>query len=106
MLFFAISGAWQAFRLHEDRKDGSYNAPVVLGQLSNLHKAEHLSGITGRMFKVGQLVLASAFALTAALGVLMALRVARPAWPVWLTLATGVLLPVLLVLAIAGGSHR
>ncbi len=106
MLFFAISGAWQAFRLHEDRKDGSYKAPAVLEELSNLHKAEHLSGTTGRMFKVGQLLLASAFALTALLGVIMALRVARPVWPVWLTLAAGVLLPVLLALAVAGGGHR
>jgi hypothetical protein len=106
MLFFAISGAWQAFRLHEDRKDGSYKAPVLLEQLSDLHKAERLSGTSGRLFKVGQLLLASAFVLTAMLGVLMALRVARPVWPVWLTLAAGVLLPVLLALAVAGGGHR
>ena len=106
MLFFAVSGAWQAFRLHEDRKDGSYKAPVVLEQISNLHKAERLSGVTGRLFKAGQLGLSLAFSLTAVLGVVMALRVARPAWPVLFTLAAGILLPALVAWAAYAGGGR
>jgi len=42
MLCFSISGAWQAFRLHASRKDGSYVAPDVLSRLSLIHKAEKL----------------------------------------------------------------
>ena len=29
MLFFAVSGAWQAFRFQERKKDGSYRAPSL-----------------------------------------------------------------------------
>jgi hypothetical protein len=100
MVFFAVSGAWQAFRLQDSRKDGSYTAPVALQQLSNVHKAERLSGPAAPWFRVGQLSLATAFVLTAVLGVVMALRIARPVWTVWACLACGAVLPVLLALAV------
>jgi len=99
MVFFAVSGAWQAFRLQDTRKDGSYTAPVPLQQLSYVHKAERLSTAAAPWFRMGQLTLAAAFVLTAVLGVVMALRIARPVWPVWACLAGGILLPVLLALA-------
>jgi hypothetical protein len=103
MLFFAISGAWQAFRLHETRKDGSYTAPAALARLSDIHKAEDLKGTRGTIFEVGQVLLAAAFAVTAVIGIVMAFRIARPVWLVWLTLAAGVVVPVLLALPAEGG---
>jgi hypothetical protein len=103
MLFFAISGAWQAFRLHETRKDGSYKAPAVMQRLSDIHKAEDLSGTRGTIVKAGQVLFAVAFAVTAVIGIVMALRIARPVWLVWLTLAAGVMLPALLVLVVQAG---
>jgi hypothetical protein len=99
MLFFAISGAWQAFRLQETKKDGSYTAPAVLQRLSEVHKAEHLSRATGGLFRAGQLVLSVAFVATAVIGLVMAFRIARPAWIVWLCVAAGVVVPLLLTLA-------
>jgi hypothetical protein len=99
MLFFAISGAWQAFRLQETRKDGSYVAPPVLARLSEVHKAERLSGPAGTVFRVGQLAVAAMFATTAIVGLVMAFRVARPVWLVWACLAAGSALPVILAVA-------
>ena len=61
MIFFAVSGAWQAFRLHEDRKDGSYKAPAALSVLSEVHKAEKLSKTTGIWLKAGEVAIASTF---------------------------------------------
>jgi hypothetical protein len=98
MLFFALSGAWQAFRLHESRKDGSYKAPALMSALSDVHKAEDLKGTAGTIFKTGQALFAAAFALTAVIGIVMALRIARPVWLVWVTLAAGAVVPVLLAL--------
>jgi hypothetical protein len=98
MLFFALSGAWQAYRMHETRKDGSYVAPAALELLSEVHMAEHLTARGKPWFRAGQLALAAAFAATAAIGVFVALRVARRRWSVWLCLAVGALIPLLLAL--------
>ena len=99
MLFFAVSGAWQAFRFHESRKDGSYTAPAVLKSLSHVHMAERLSGPAAEWFRLGQVVLAAAFALTAILGIVMALKLKRSTWFAWTCLLAGAVLPVLLVVA-------
>ena len=99
MLFFAVSGAWQAFRLHETKKDGSYRAPPVLARLSEVHKAERISGTAGTLVRVGELAVAVMFATTAIIGLVMAFRIARPVWLVWACLAGGTALPVILAVA-------
>lgn len=99
MLFFAVSGAWQAFRLQETKKDGSYTAPPVLARLSEVHKAERLAGTAGTLFRAVQLALAAMFATTAIVGLIMAFRIARPVWIVWACLAAGTAVPVLLAVA-------
>lgn len=43
ILFFAITGIFQVFRLHEDQKSG-YKAPAILKGVATFHKAEGLSG--------------------------------------------------------------
>jgi len=103
MVFFALSGAWQAYRLNEDRKDGSYAAPESLKVLSHMHKAERLSGSAGDWFRAAQVTLAAAFGLTALLGVSLAFRLTRPLWKVWVCLAAGVAVPLLLALAARTG---
>jgi hypothetical protein len=102
MLFFAVSGAWQSFRLHESRKDGSYTAPRALVALSQVHKAEKLSGAAGTLFRVGQFAVAVSFIVTAVIGIVMAFRIARPVWWVWFCLIAGVALPSILFMA----AHR
>jgi hypothetical protein len=99
MLFFAVSGAWQAYRFQESRKDGSYTAPEILETLSHVHKAEQLSDGAKPWFRAGQLLLALAFVSTALIGVVMALRITRPAWKIWVWLAAGTILPIVLALA-------
>jgi hypothetical protein len=96
MLFFAISGAWQSFRLHEDRKDGSYTAPAALSTLSEMHKAERIGGPLGTLFRWGQALLAAGFVFTAILGLIMAFKLSRPTWTVWACLLAGIVIPILL----------
>ena len=100
MIFFAVSGAWQAFRFNDSKKDGSYTAPLALSKLSEIHKAEHLvHGPAELRFKAVQVTIAVLFATTAILGIVMALKMTRPVWLAWLCLATGVIVPVWLSLA-------
>ena len=103
MLFFAISGAWQAYRFQETRKDGSYTAPAVLENLSRVHMAEKLRGPAAPWFRAAQLTVAALFVATALVGIVMALKIGRPRWLVWLCLAAGTAVPALLaILARAG----
>jgi hypothetical protein len=102
MLFFAISGAWQAFRLQDTRKDGSYVAPVVLQRLSEIHKADEVSGVGGWLFRGGQVALAGAFCAVAITGLVLASQRTRPRWLFWVTLGAGVVTPVLLSLLRSG----
>ena len=95
MIFFAVSGAWQAFRLQESSKDGSYKAPVALERLSEVHKAERLTPAGRTFFRVSQLALAVIFIVTAVAGIVMGLRVTRPVWVVWVLLLAGTGLPAL-----------
>jgi hypothetical protein len=99
MIFFAISGAWQVFRLHEGRKDGSYTPPAALETLSNLHKAERLAGPSGLAFRWLLVLVAMVFLVSAVVGVVMALRITRPRWQVFVWLAAGVAVPALLFVA-------
>jgi hypothetical protein len=96
MLFFAVSGAWQAFRFQDTRKDGSYTAPPILKNLSQVHKAEGISGPAATAFRAGQVLIALSFIGTAVIGLVMAFRVTRPLWLVWLCLVAGVVLPAVL----------
>jgi VIT1/CCC1 family predicted Fe2+/Mn2+ transporter len=98
MLFFAVSGAWQAFRFQDTRKDGSYVAPPILKDLSQVHKAENIQGAAATAFRAGQVLVALSFIVTAIIGVVMAFRITRPAWLVGICLLAGVALPALLFL--------
>jgi hypothetical protein len=99
VLFFAVSGTWQVFRLQQSRKDGSYTAPEALRAASDLHMAEDLpSSATALAFKI--IVSAAAVLLTVStlIGVVVALRLTRPSWLAIVLLAVGSALPLLLYL--------
>src|SRR5262245_21133109 len=93
MIFFAISGAWRAFRLQGSRKDGSYQRPETLAALSRVHKVEHMSGAAAVAFRSLEALVAVSFVTSAVIGLAMAFRMTRPRWLVWACLAGGVLLP-------------
>jgi hypothetical protein len=99
MIFFAVSGALQSYRLQEDRKDGSYHAPQALKTMGEIHKAERLPPSGRPWFRATQLVLAAVFVATALAGIAIGFRTGRPAWPVWVALLAGAALPAVVVLA-------
>ncbi len=75
----------------------------MLTRLSEVHKAERISGTAGTLFRVGELAVAVMFAITAIIGLVMAFRIARPVWLVWACLAGGTAVAVLLALAARAG---
>jgi hypothetical protein len=99
MIFFAVSGALQSYRLQEDRRDGSYHAPQALKAMGEVHKADRLPPAGKPWFRAAQLALAAVFVLTATAGIAIGFRMGRPRWPVWAALLAGTALPLLVVLA-------
>jgi hypothetical protein len=99
VLFFAVSGAWQLFRVHQSRKDGSYEAPRALAVASDVHQAERLFGRARSLpFQLAVAAAALALALSTVLGVVAALRITRPRWVAVALLGGGVAVPALLYL--------
>ena len=101
MIFFAVSGALQSYRLQEDHKDG-YKTTPQLKYMGEVHKAEQLTKDGQPWFRAAQAFLAAVFVATAIAGVAMGFRMARPKWPVWLALAAGAVIPLLFAVA----THR
>jgi hypothetical protein len=107
LIFFVVTGAWQTFRLHQSRKDGSYTAPAALQRLSAVHTDQKFPvhyektkvSVPLRWFVIA---MSAGFVLMAASGIAMAFQVTRPKWKVWVWLALGLILPVLL-LCLGGG---
>jgi hypothetical protein len=101
ILFFAISGIFQVFRLQEDHKDG-YKAPAVLKAAGELHKAEGLAqGPAAIAFRTTISVAAAVLAFAACIGIVLGFRTTRPRWIAALLLSLGVAVPlVLYVLAL------
>ena len=100
VLFFAVTGTWQEFRLHQSRKDGSYEAPPALSAASDLHMAEELPRGEARSlaFKLTMSAVAAVLALSTLLGIVVALRVTRPRWLAAALLFAGAVVPPLLYL--------
>jgi hypothetical protein len=96
ILFFAISGIWQVFRLHEDRKDGSYKAPKAIADMSDFHKAEHLGKPKTLPFKWAVSAAAVVLVLGTSLGLIAAFRLTRPTWLAVVLLILGTAIPLLL----------
>ena len=96
ILFFAISGIWQVFRLHEDKKNGTYKAPEALAEMSDFHKAEHLDKPQALPFKWAVSLSATILILGTLLGLTAAFRLTRPTWLAVLLLFLGSVIPMLL----------
>lgn len=101
LIFFAVSGAWQVYRLQDTRKDGSYTAPPGLKTLSAIHIDQRLPGSKGgKRTPLHAFAVLAAIGLvaTTALGVVMAFRVSAGVVAPLLCLIGGVALPAVLLL--------
>ena len=100
LIFFAASGAFQLFWLHENAKDGSYTAPPVLSALGTVHKNSHLPGTpkkAGTPLRWFSLAASLGLIATTALGLVMAFRFTASWKPVALSLAAGTVVPAALL---------
>lgn len=101
LLFFAVSGGWQIYRLQDSTKDGSYTAPVPLKFFSAIHTNQHLPGIRATQttpLHAFALLAATGLILTTLLGIVMAFRVSRRVAAPLICLVGGIVLPAVILL--------
>src|SRR5205085_1618159 len=80
LIFFAVTGAWQLFKLHRVLKDGSYSPPRAVAILSDVHQFQHIpptSSESGTPLRYFMLAAAAGLVLTTVLGIIMAFRFSR-----------------------------
>ena len=97
LIFFAVSGTWQLYRLHDTKEDGSYVAPRPLEILSAVHMDSHLPGKKAAAytpFRTFSTLAAIGLVLSTLLGVVMAFRFSRNALTPLICLFSGVAIPL------------
>ncbi len=100
ILFFALTGAFQLFDLHEAH--GTYRPPVVLDELARLHKEQVLTQgaatgtIAPTLLRLVFLAATAALVASTSLGLVIGLRQTRGSRLRIGLLAAGAVIPVLL----------
>ena len=101
LIFFAVSGAWQIYRLNDSAKDGSYTAPQPVRVLSAIHTGQHLPGAKALAYTplhTFALLAAIGLIVTTTLGIVMAFRYGRSGRAALLCLICGVAIPTAILL--------
>ena len=101
LVFFLISGCWQAFNLHRsDRPYDGYKAPAILRSLSSVHKDQKWSdgkpSGPSMLFRYLIVLMSLGLLVTTSLGIFMAFQYAHP-WIVWSCLFMGSAVPCSLI---------
>jgi len=104
LLFFTVTGFLQTFQFHKDLKNGSYQAPQVLKEISEVHKKQRMGErdkekpTRSLSFRYLVALMSVGVSGTIVLGVIMAFQTLRSPGPVILCLVAGTVLPALLLL--------
>ena len=100
LIFYVVTGWYQT--VNPDRRKGVSDSTDLISRLSRVHveqyyPTESASGYSTRLFRGLVVIMATALITTVILGIVLAFRSSRNKWPVWLSLALGIVLPVLLL---------
>lgn len=100
LIFYVATGWYQT--VNPDRRKGTGDSTDLVSRLTRVHveqyyPAETASGYSTRWFRALVVLMALALITTVILGIILAFRTSRNSWPVWLSLALGVALPVIVL---------
>lgn len=100
LLFYVATGWYQT--VNPDRRKGVSDSTDFVSRLTRVHveqyyPTESATGYSTYLFNGLVVFMSVALIATVVLGVVLAFRSLRAKWPVWLALALGVVLPVLVL---------
>ena len=101
LLFFLVTGLWQTFELHEQKKNSSYKPPKVIEALSQVHIHQRFSVEAKKpkpsvIFKGLIVLMTIGLILNLVMGLILAFKFGH-ATVVWVTMAFGILVPVVIL---------
>ena len=101
LLVFYVSTGWYQ-TINPDRRKGVGDSTDFISRLSRVHveqyyPTESASGYSTYLFRGLIVIMAVALITTVILGVILAFRTSRNKWPVWLSIALGIVLPIVLL---------
>ena len=100
LVFYVTTGWYQT--VNPDRRKGVADSTDLISRLSRVHveqyyPTESATGYSTFFFRALVVLMAVALITTVVLGIILAFRASRNTWPVWLSLALGIVLPVVLL---------
>ena len=100
LIFYVATGWYQT--VNPDRRKGVGDSNDLMSRLNRVHveqyyPTESASGYATYLFRGLVVGMAIALVTTVALGVVLAFRASRNKWPVWVALALGIVLPIVLL---------
>jgi hypothetical protein len=100
LIFYVATGWYQT--VNPDRRKGVADSNDLISRLNRVHveqyyPTESAVGYSTYLFRGLVVGMAIALVTTVALGLVLAFRTSRRKWPVWLSLALGLVLPVVLL---------
>lgn len=100
LLFFISTGWYQT--LHTNRNKTPGEADNWISRLTSIHvdsiyPAQSANTFSPTLFRVLVVAMAVSLIVTVALGIYLAFRTLPRKWPVWVSLALGLLVPVVLL---------
>ncbi len=104
VIYFAVSGSWQMFRLNDLPKDQPASAfQSALYELSKPHTKSTLPGLNPKhdpstAFKWFALFTGLGLTMTSAIGIVLAIRFGRSKQKVFWCVSLGILLPLLMLM--------
>ncbi|HXT41530.1 MAG TPA: hypothetical protein VN887_16105 [Candidatus Angelobacter sp.] len=100
LIFYVATGWYQT--VNPDRRKGVGDSTDFVSRLNRVHVEQYYptdsaSGYSTYLFRCLVVAMAVALIITIVLGIILAFRTIRHKWPVWLSLALGILLPIVML---------
>ena len=100
LIFYVATGWYQT--VNPDRRKGVGDSTDFVSRLNRVHVEQYYptdsaSGYSTYLFRGLVVAMAVALIITIVLGIILAFRTIRHKWPVWLSLALGILLPIVML---------
>ena len=98
LLFFLLSGWYQTVTPNRQKGHGElgdWKARLTSVHVDSIYPTESANSYSPTLFRALVVVMALALIVTLLLGVIMAVRFTPKKWPVWTSLAMGIVIPLL-----------
>ncbi|MEW6160803.1 MAG: hypothetical protein AB1813_25525 [Verrucomicrobiota bacterium] len=99
-LFYVATGWYQTLYTNRNKtigEKGDWISKLTSIHVDQIYPGEKASGYSPTLFRILVVVMSISLIITVGLGIYLAFRSSRRPWPVWVALALGIFVPVMLL---------